>query len=90
MRTTISFDRDIEQQIRSIVKKSGKSLKQIVNDLLRAGLSSKRISKQNYPAFKVQAKHLGIASGIDPENFNSLLDELDAEHFRARLLKGGK
>ncbi len=86
MRTTIQLDHDIESQLRILVKKQGKSLRQIVNEYLRIALSGGASGGEAEERFKVAASPLGLRTGIDPLRFNQLLDQQDAEDFSSECL----
>lgn len=80
MRTTLTLDPDVAEQIRRSMKQQGKGLKTIVNEALRRGLSLKG---SDVVAFQVEAHDFGVVPGIDLDRMNQLVDELEAEHFRS-------
>lgn len=81
MRTTLTIDADVAKRIEQERRRSQRSLKEIINDALRVGLSIGAAAPSATRPFRVDAKRLGFRPGVDPERLNQLLDSLDAEHF---------
>jgi hypothetical protein len=79
MRTTLTLDPDVAEQIRLAMKQRGKGLKTIVNEALRRGLCLERTEKAE--AFQVEAHDFGIVPGIDLDRMNQLVDEIEVDHF---------
>jgi hypothetical protein len=78
MRTTLTLDADVADRLHSVVRRSGKSLKGVVNEALRSGLGL--TEKPVKPSrFRVRAFVDGLQPGIDPEKMNQLADEIEAE-----------
>ena len=80
MRTTVTLDSDVERLVKDAVRKTGKSFKEVLNRAVRAGLSGQTGTASGKP-FRVQARRLGLRSGIDPGALNRLGDDLDVEEF---------
>ena len=80
MRTTLTLDPDVAQQIRERMVNRNLSLKTVVNEALRAGLAKTR-NRAKAPLFKVEPHSFGFRPGIDPHKLNQLADELEAEEF---------
>ena len=83
MRTTLTLDPDVAEQLEIAARESGKGLDGTANDVLRIGLG---ITAKPRP-FKVRAFVGGLRPGIDPDKMNSLLDDLEAEEM-ARKQRG--
>lgn len=79
MRTTLTIDPDVARQLEQERRRTQRSLKQIINDALRVGLSHSPPSRQ-VSRYRVKARRSGFRAGVDPERLNQLLDQLDAEH----------
>lgn len=81
MRTTITIDDSIEPAVRSLVEKTRKSLRTVINELIRAGLNaaSKDAELVSPPPFTVKPISLNMRAGIDPTRLNQLHDELEIE-----------
>ena len=75
MRTTLTLDPDIAEQLRQEMKRSGKPFKAVVNDVLRRGFGKRG---EALPPFLVEPHDFQMLPGIDPDRMNQLLDELDA------------
>jgi hypothetical protein len=84
MRTTLTLDPDVAERITSEVRRTGKSLKQTVNDALRLGLGLGG-KRKRAPRFEVEPHPFGMRPGIDPDRLNQLVDELEADDIAARL-----
>lgn len=74
MRTTISIDDDVAALLDQEMRRSGKSLKQTVNGLLRLGLSQGSGREQ----FVVEPRDLKLPAGMSYDNVQELLDQLDS------------
>lgn len=77
MRTTLTIDDDVAAKLEAEARRTGLSFKEVVNTMLRIGLSAKR-GKLPRPPFKVKPLPL---EPLDP-NFNfddveALLDQLE-------------
>jgi len=83
MRTTLTLDPDVAERIRQEVRRSGKALKAVVNEALRHGLGLTG-KPARAPRFEVQARDLGIKSGVDRDRMNQLADELEAAEAKRR------
>jgi len=85
MRTTLTIEPDVAQQIRRRMAQTKLPLKRVVNDALRAGLSSPE--KEPKALYKVEPYTLKFKAGIDPNKLNQLLDDLDAEEFVRKMAR---
>jgi hypothetical protein len=84
MRTTLTLDPDVAERLASETRRTGKSLKAVVNDAIRRGLGlSGRQPKA--PRFTVQPHAFGLRPGIDPDRLNQLIDELEVDDAARRL-----
>ena len=86
MRTTLTLDPDVAERVAGEVRRTGKSLKAVVNDAIRfgLGLAGKR---PRGPRFKVEPHAFGLRPGIDPDRLNQLVDELEAEETARKLAR---
>ena len=84
MRTALTLDPDVEQLLRREVRRTGRSMKAVVNDGLRLGLGV-RGKAAKLPRYRVKPHDFGIGPGIDRNRFNRLVDELEAEETARRL-----
>lgn len=82
MRTTLTLDPDVAQKLKRRMAEKKLTLKEAVNQALRAGLAVEK-PKPKVP-FKVRAHPMGLLPGIDPNKMNQLLDDLEVEDFLAK------
>ena len=76
MRTTLTIDDDIVAKLKDEMKRSGRSFREIVNDMLRTGLSLRQ-RPQKPKKFKVRARNLGLRPGLNYDNIGELLDQIE-------------
>jgi len=75
VRTTLSLDEDVAKLLRSEIRRSGTSLKAVVNHFLRIGLISS--GKPSRKRFVVQPRPLGLPAGLRYDNVEELLEALE-------------
>jgi len=76
VRTTLTLEDDVSAQLRQEMRRSGKSLKQVVNDFLRLGFQSRKPAHAVKP-FKVQPFPAGPPPGMTFDNVEELIDYLE-------------
>ena len=81
MRTTLTLEEDVAAKLQTEMRRSGKSFKQTVNDVLRLGLNAPRTLKPPRP-FVVRARALGVRPGLNYDNIGELLDDLEGSAHR--------
>lgn len=82
MRTTVTLDEDVAQQIRRRMRERGSGFKQVVNELLRRGLqASEGPEPYSTPTFAMRArrdldldKALALAAALEDEETVSRLE----------------
>jgi hypothetical protein len=84
MRTTLTIETDVAQQIRQRMAEKKLSLKRVVNDALRVGLS-KTGEKERTARFVVKPWPLGLKAGIYEGKLGQLLDQLETEDFIRKM-----
>jgi hypothetical protein len=84
MRTTLTLDPDIAQELKARTANGQTSFKEVVNETLRRGLATKPKPK---PAevFRVEATSLGLRPGIDPYKLNHLADQLEDQELIRKM-----
>ena len=87
MRTTLTIDDDLAGILQKMASKQGHSFKEVVNDLLRAGIASSGESVSRRKPIKVVTKQLGLKPGYDPGKLNQLVDELAVEDYLKKEAK---
>ncbi|MGH2428241.1 MAG: DUF2191 domain-containing protein [Candidatus Limnocylindria bacterium] len=75
-RTTLTLEDDVAARLRDAARRTGRPLKAVVNDAIRAGLDARGSSRGRSP-FRVRARALGLRPGIDLDDISGLLDRLD-------------
>jgi plasmid stability protein len=83
MRTTLTLDDDVEEALKKMAARSGRSFKEVVNETLRLGLATGRRPTRK-GRFQVRAEACGFRPGIDPLRLNQLLDEMELEDVARR------
>ncbi|HEX7705175.1 MAG TPA: ribbon-helix-helix protein, CopG family [Thermoanaerobaculia bacterium] len=81
MRTTLTIDDDLLEELQKRAKDSNKSLKVTVNEVIRRGLSAGQPITPAAKPFKVEARSCGFQPGIDPAKLHQLLDDLETDDF---------
>ncbi len=82
MRTTLTLDDDVATKLKAEVRQSGRSFKQVVNDLLRLALTARRESKPPKP-FKVQTRPLGpLRPGLNLDKISELIEQIEGPDHR--------
>lgn len=81
MRTTITLDDDVVAKLKSEMRKSGRSFKETVNNILRLGLNYRSNPKPSKP-FVVRARRLGLRVGLSGDNIGDLLEQVEGPRHR--------
>lgn len=61
--------------LRREVRRSGRPMKRVINDALRAGLA--RESRSNRHSFVVRSRNLGLRPGLSLDDIEGLLDRVE-------------
>jgi hypothetical protein len=86
MRTTLTLEGDVAARVQREVRRTGKTLKEVVNEALRQGLGLSGRTVQPRP-FKVRPHSFGFRPGVDLDRMNQLVDELEAEEQARKLAR---
>jgi Arc/MetJ family transcription regulator len=82
MRTTLTLDDDVAAKVRAMMRRTGKSFKATVNDLLREALAPRRVPQRREP-FRVEARDLGaLKPGLTLDNVAELLEQVEGPRHR--------
>ena len=81
MRTTLTLDDDVAAKLQAEMRRRGLSLKQIVNETLRIGLTS-HSEMANAVQFTVKARAMGQRAGLNYDNIADLLDQTEGPAHR--------
>jgi hypothetical protein len=74
-RTTLTLEDDVMDRVRRESARTGRPVKDVVNDAIRAGLD-RRAHRQARP-FTVRPRRLAVREGVDLDDIEGLLDHLD-------------
>lgn len=77
MRTTIAIDDDVFEKLKTIAHKQQVSLRQVVVETLRRGLSSQEPRPQQRKPFHTKVFRSAFRPGVDPLRLNQLSDEIE-------------
>ncbi len=79
MRTTLTLENDLARELKNRANSSGRSFKEVVNDVIRRGLHIGEEPAADDEPFRVHASACGFRSGVDPQKLNQLYDEMELE-----------
>jgi hypothetical protein len=82
MRTTLTLDEDIAAAVRRLMDAEGRSFKDVVNELIRLGLSERTVEPADRPAFRTKAVSLGRCLVPDLDNTAEVLALVEGDAFR--------
>lgn len=83
MRTTVTLEPDVAQKLKRRMAEKKLTLKEALNQALRAGLEVEE--RRPKVPFKVKAHSFGFRPDIDPNKMNQLADDLEDEDLLAKL-----
>ena len=77
MRTTLTLDEDVAAKLKAESRRTGRPFREVVNDTLRRGLASRRVTAQG-PAFSIVARDLGdLKPGLSLDNVSELIEQVE-------------
>lgn len=77
MRTTMTLDDDVAAKIKAEARRSGRSFRETVNEMLRRGLSTKQ-SRSHKESFRVVTRDLGnLLPGLTLDSVADLLEQVE-------------
>ncbi len=82
MRTTVTLDADVAEQLKREARERGLSFKSVLNDAVRAGLAVDRGQARPY---RIPARRLGLRQGVDLTKALGLAAALEDEEIVRRL-----
>jgi plasmid stability protein len=82
VRTTLTLDEDVAAKLKAETRRSGRSFKETVNEILRRGLVTRPGTRPRDP-FKVVARDLGqLRPGLSLDNIADLLEQTEGPRHR--------
>jgi hypothetical protein len=77
VRTTLTLDDDVAAKLKAASRRAGRPFKEVVNETLRAGLSSRRVVAKRQ-AFKIAPRDLGdLRPGLSIDNIGELIEQVE-------------
>jgi hypothetical protein len=76
MRTTLTLDDDVYAEIEAEMRRTGKTYRHVVNELLRRALLTGSDTVKKKP-FKVRGRPLGTRAGLSYDNIGERLEQLE-------------
>ena len=76
VRTTLTLEDDVAARLRLEIRRTGKPLKEVVNECLRAGFECRRSVKPTQK-FRVQPFQAGPPAGMTFDNVEELLESIE-------------
>ena len=77
MRTTLTLDDDVAAKLKAESRRQGRSFRDLVNETLRRGLTSRRPAGPREP-FKIKVRDLGnLKPGLSLDNVGDLLEQVE-------------
>ena len=82
MRTTLTLDDDVAAKLKAESRRAGRPFREIVNETLRHGLASRRVTAQRR-ALKIVPRDLGdLRPGLSLDNVADLIEQVEGSLHR--------
>jgi plasmid stability protein len=81
MRTTLTLEDDVAAKLKAECRRSGRSFKHTVNEVLRLGLEAGRRRPGAREPFKVESRDLGLRSGVSLDDVGELLERSEGPRY---------
>ncbi len=81
MRTTLTLDEDVGLKLKAEARRTGRSFKDVVNDLLRRALSAP-VGRPDRAPFQVHARPMGLKPGFSYDHMADLLEQVEGPNHR--------
>jgi hypothetical protein len=72
IRTTVTLDDDVVEQVKQASRARGKSFRETLNELIRARLLSAQKSPRR--AYRLKPSNMGLRPGLNCDNIEALLE----------------
>lgn len=79
-RTTLTLDDDVAAKLTTEAHKSGRPMRAVVNDALRAGLEKSSAAARE--PFQVRASEMGLRPGLSIDHIAGLIEDLEGPSHR--------
>ena len=81
MRTTLTIDDDVLERARSVAERLRTPFRHVVNEALRAGLTTVEAPARSRP-YRTHPRKLGLRAGRNLDNIQELLAQVEGEDHR--------
>jgi hypothetical protein len=81
MRTTITLDEDVADQVRAQMSRLGQPFKHVIHEALRIGLAQMQTGRRSKP-FRTRARPMHLRPGMCLDNVQELLSQVEGEDAR--------
>jgi hypothetical protein len=82
MRTTLTLDDDVAAKLKAESRRAGRPFREIVNETLRRGLTTRRVTAQRQ-VFKIVPRDLGdLRPGLSLDNVAELIEQVEGSLHR--------
>jgi hypothetical protein len=82
MRTTLTLDDDVAAKLKAESRRAGRPFREIVNETLRRGLASRRVTAPR-ETFKLQTRDLGgLKPGLSLDRIAELIEHVEGSLHR--------
>jgi hypothetical protein len=82
MRTTVTLDPDVVEQLKAHARRRDLSFKEAINNAIRAGLAAERGERRPY---RMPTKRMGVRPGVDLTKALQLAAALEDEEILRKL-----
>jgi hypothetical protein len=76
VRTTITLDDDVAAKLKAEMRRTGRTFKQVVNEVLRGALTA-RAQRQPPKPFVVHPRPLGLRPGVNYDRISDLIEQIE-------------
>ncbi len=84
MRTTLTLDDDVAEELRTLAHRTRRSFKDVVNETIRTGLARRRQARPR--RYRLEPASLGgVCPGFDLDKALQLADSLEDEEIARKL-----
>lgn len=88
MRTTLTIEDALAKELQEIVRRSGRSFEQVVNDALRTGIRDERTANPSRPYRLIPQSMGNVDSHVNLDKALLLADSLEDEELTRELMPG--
>ena len=81
LRTTLTLDEDVAAKLSEETRRTGKSFRQVVNEMIRFGFAVRQ-NQVTVEPFVVRARPLGLPPGLSYDCVDRLLEQLEGPFYR--------